>query len=125
MFFCYTFFPLFQIFDHLSDTIAGCARAFEYVPEFEHIRACEHIRAFACEGLRVCVRLRMGVCVCACVCVCARLRASANVCTQVHAFACAFFRGRATMPGHRRLGRNKKSNNSITNKDKGNFFFCA
>ena len=98
--------------------------------------ACVRVRAYVCVRVVVSVVVSVCVCVCACVCVCERVCvcARARVCVRVRvgvpvcARACvcvhSFFRGFATMPGYRHIGKNKKvGNNFLTNKDT-NFFLC-
>ena len=88
-----------------------CAFALVCVRLREYAFVCAQVRAFACLCVRsqVCVGTRaVHVNACESPCMCGRL--SPCVCT--------FFRGYATMPGYRRLGKNlKNGNDSQTNKD--------
>ena len=130
--FVINFLPLFQRFGHLRDIITGCVHASERVRAY--VCSCTHVCVYVCACMRnlvlVCMRLCLHVYVfvlayalesvclrpvtCVCICKCGCVHAW-QACMCMHVRQCvgacvyAFFRGCTTIPGYRRLGKNKKN----------------
>ena len=119
-----------QRFDNVTYAItrrvraSTCMRVYVFCGRVRGVPCtCARVRAFA----RGCKCLRLFVCVYMCVRAgtrgrCAYVCTSVCVCVGSWTRVCVFFLGCVTMPGYRRLGKNKITNNSLTNKDEVRHF---